>query len=114
MSKKSSAEVIALFNASTSGKSFIKVEGDTMFMVSKAVHNMCVEGKIKDIEFVAGQDLMDRDDATKVAFKTMNVKGFTPSATSVMAEKAALCVAYSNIDESILEKAQALANKYSV
>jgi len=77
--KLSSKIILATFNTSKSGKSFIRIDGDTMLVVNSNIATMIKAGEVEEVEFQAGSDLMDKADPTKVAFKTMQVKDFTTS-----------------------------------
>lgn len=69
-----------MFNASKSGKSYIYVDGNKMYVISVTVYNMVKSGQISEVEFAEGGDLKN-DDGT-LAFNTMKVKDWTESVTA--------------------------------
>lgn len=107
--KFTAKQIVALFNKSKSGKSFIKIDGTTMIIVNETVHNMCRLNEISEIEFVPGQPLMDQNDNTKKVFDTMNVGSYTESAISRLQNASALCIAYDGVDQEKVTKAIELA-----
>lgn len=101
--------ILATFNTSKSGKSLIRIDGDTMIVVNSNIGEMIKRGEVEEVEFQAGADLMDQADPNKVAFKTMNVKDFTQSALSKLQNANALCAAFDGVDQDKVTKALALA-----
>lgn len=79
--KYSAKFILAMFNRSKSGKSWVYVDGKTMYVISDAVYNMLKSGEVIEVEFAAGGDLM-ADDKVTVAFNTMKVKDWTESLAS--------------------------------
>lgn len=78
--KYSAKFILAMFNRSKSGKSWIYVDGDTMYVISDAVYNMIKNGDLVEVEFASGGDLNNEDGT--LAFHTMKVKDWTESLAS--------------------------------
>lgn len=112
--KKSSKLILATFNTSASGKSLIHIDGDTMYVVNSNVAEMLRKGEIDEVTFAAGADLMDRNEPTKVAFKTMQVTDFTESAATRLQRASAIVTAYDAIDTDKLTKALELAKTITI
>ena len=107
--KYSAKLILATFNSSKSGKSLIKIEGDTMFVVNSNVAAMCKSGEISEVEFAEGTPLMDQADPSKVAFKTMQVKDFTESALNRIEQAKRFVDAAEGVDQDKFKAAIALA-----
>lgn len=103
--------ILATFNTSKSGKSLIRIEGDTMIIVNATVADMCRKGEIDEVTFTDGQPLMDQADPNKVVFNTKNVSDFKESAIARLQQANALCLAYDGVDEEKVSKAIALAGQ---
>lgn len=72
--------ILAMFNKSKSGKSWVYVDGITMYVISDAVYNMLKSGDVVEVEFAIGGDLKNEDGT--LAFNTMKVKDWTESLAS--------------------------------
>lgn len=97
--KYSAKFILAMFNKSKSGKSWIYVDGKTMYIISNAVYNMIVANNVTEVEFAKGEDLMDEADPTKLVFSTMKVKDWTESVTAKLAAKSAEIEAIEQFDQ---------------
>lgn len=79
--KKTRAEILALFNRSTSGKSFINIADGIMFIITLALYEMVKSNDVVEVEFVEDGGTLDltATDGTVSKVKTAKVKTFTES-----------------------------------
>jgi len=97
--------IIAMFNKSKSGKSWIYVDGQKMYILSDAVYHMARLGDIVDILFSPAGDL--KNDDGSVAFNTWRVKDWTESMTSKLRARMEEVEAIEAFDQERFNAAQA-------
>lgn len=96
--------IIAMFNKSKSGKSWIYVDNQTMYVISDSVYNMVKNGEITEIEFAAGGEL--KNDDGSLAFNTMKVKDWTESLASRAAAANKVIEAAESFDQAKYDAAK--------
>lgn len=105
--KKSRIELLALFNKSKSGKSYLQIVGDQMFLVSEAIMEMVKSGKIDSLTFAKDGELLSEtepadptkpDGPKKKEFDTFRPTVIEESAVEKLSKVAAIVEAGDKID----------------
>jgi len=107
--KFSAKFILAMFNKSKSGKSWIYVDGVKMYIISDAVYQMLRNNEIVETEFSAAGDLTDEADPTKVVFNTFRVKDWVESAITRIEQANKLITAVAAFDNDAYIKAKKVA-----
>jgi hypothetical protein len=115
--KKSRIEILSFFNKSKSGKSYLQIVGDQMYLISEAIMAMVIAGDVESLTFEKDGELLGTvlaDPAVPGVFKkefdTLRPNKIEESAIAKLAKANAIIEKAAGVDQAALKAALEIAD----